>query len=310
MSDFTINAKVKLANTKDVQKQLDKVKLKDIDMSKSSKSVKSLGQSFVDTTKKVTQFYTSVSLVSKVQDGIIATAQTVKEFDDTLTDFKKVSDLSGESLVNYTKKLGDLGTEIGRTRTEMTSAGTLFKQSGYSDEDTLVLSKVAEMYRNVADAQISSATSSEFVISQLKAFNMEAKDAIDIIDMVNQVSNEYATSSSDIAEGLTKSSASLATYGNSLNETIALISAGTEIMPQQASRISRGLVSVGANVASLANEAGELKYEINGITNSIALFDGATGEMKNTFQVLSEVAQGWDNMSKAEQSALALSLAG
>ena len=116
MSDFIINAKVKLANTKDVQKQLDKVKLKDIDMSKSSKSVKSLGQSFVDTTKKVTQFYTSVSLVSKVQDGIIATAQTVKEFDDTLTDFKKVSDLSGESLVNYTKKLGDLGTEVARTR--------------------------------------------------------------------------------------------------------------------------------------------------------------------------------------------------
>lgn len=310
MSDFTINAKVKLSNTKDVQKQLDKVKLKDIDMSKSTKSVKSLGDSFVETTKKVTQFYSSVTLVSKIQDGIVATARTVKEFDDTLTDFKKVSDLAGDSLTNYTKKLGDLGTEIGRTRTEMTSAGTLFKQSGYSDEDTLILSKVAEMYRNVADAQISSATSSEFVISQLKAFNMEAKDAIDIIDMVNQVSNEYATSSSDIAEGLTKSSASLATYGNSLNETIALISAGTEIMPQQASRISRGLVSVGANVVSLANEAGELKYTVNGITESIALFDGATGEMKNTYQVLSEVAQSWEEMSRAEQSALALSLAG
>ena len=29
---------------------------------------------------------------------------TIKEFDDALTDFKKVSDLSGESLQNYTEK--------------------------------------------------------------------------------------------------------------------------------------------------------------------------------------------------------------
>ena len=226
MSDFTINAKVKLSNTKDVQKQLDKVKLKDIDMSKSSKSVKSLGQSFVDTTKKVTQFYTSVSLVAKVQDGIIATAQTVKEFDDTLTDFKKVSDLSGESLVNYTKKLGDLGTEVARTRTEIVASATLFKQSGYSDEDTLILSQVAELYRNVADAQIDSGTSASFVTSQLKAFNLEVSDAINIIDQVNEVSNNFSVSSTDVAEGLTKSSSSLATYGNSLNETIALVTAG------------------------------------------------------------------------------------
>ena len=226
MSDFTINAKVKLSNTKDVQKQLDKVKLKDIDMSKSSKSVKSLGQSFADTTKKVTQFYTSVSLVSKVQDGIIATAQTVKEFDDTLTDFKKVSDLSGESLVNYTKKLGDLGTEVARTRTEIVASATLFKQSGYSDEDTLILSQVAELYRNVADAQIDSGTSASFVTSQLKAFNLEVSDAINIIDQVNEVSNNFSVSSTDVAEGLTKSSSSLATYGNSLNETIALVTAG------------------------------------------------------------------------------------
>lgn len=32
--------------------------------------------------------------------------------------------------------------------------------------------------------------------------------------------------------------------------------------------------------------------------------------MKSTYQVLSEVSDGWDNMTNAEQSALALSLAG
>ena len=81
-------------------------------------------------------------------------------------------------------------------------------------------------------------------------------------------------------------------------------------MNGQASRVSRGLVSVGANIIKLANSAGELKYTIDGNTKSISLFDETTGQMKNTYQVLSEIANGWDTMSTAEQSALALSLAG
>lgn len=309
MGDFQINAKVKL-NTKNVQSQLDKIKVKDIDVSKSTKSVKTLGQTFADTTKKVTQFYTSVSAINLVQNAFQSAMGTVKQFDDTLTDFKKVSDLSGQSLINYTKTLGDLGSEVARTREEMVASATLFKQSGYSDEDTKILAQVAELYRNVADAQISSATSSGFITSQLKAFNIEAKDAITIIDQVNEVSNNFAVSSSDIAEGLTKSSASLSTYGNSLNETIALVSAGTEIMTNQASRVSRGLVSIGANIVNLANDAGKLEYEVGNTVKSIRLFDDATGEMKDTYQVLSEVSDGWDEMSRAQQSALALSLAG
>lgn len=192
----------------------------------------------------------------------------------------------------------------------MVASATLFKQGGYSEEETLILSQVAELYRNVADAQIDSGTSASFVTSQMKAFNLEVSDAIGVIDKVNEVSNNFAVSSSDIAEGLTKSSASLATYGNSISETISLVTAGTEIMTNQASRVSRGLVSIGANIVKLANEAGQLEYEIDGVTNSISLFDGATGEMKNTYQVLNEVAQGWENMSRAEQSALALNLAG
>ena len=42
--------------------------------------------------------------------------QTIKEFDDALTEMKKVSDLSGDSLDNYTQKLGELGETVARTR--------------------------------------------------------------------------------------------------------------------------------------------------------------------------------------------------
>ena len=81
-------------------------------------------------------------------------------------------------------------------------------------------------------------------------------------------------------------------------------------MTGQAGKVGRGLRSIGANIAKLATDAGELEYNVNGVTKSISLFDETTGDMKNTYQVLSEVAGGWDSMTNSEKSALALSLAG
>lgn len=274
-----------------------------------SKHTKSLGDDFLSTAGKVAKFGAITAMLSTFTRAISEAVSVVKEFDDTLTDFRKVSDLSGQELDNYTQKLANMGTEVARTGNEMLASATKFKQSGFSEEESAQLAKIAEMYRNVADAEISSGEASSFIISQMKAFNISSKDSITILDSLNAISNNFAVSSSDVAEGMSKSSASLSTYGNTLSESMSLITAGSEIMTNQASRVSRGIVSIGANIVKLADTAGELKYQVDGVTKSIKLFD-ETGELKSTYQVLSEVADGWDKMSTAEQSSLALSLAG
>lgn len=40
------------------------------------------------------------------------------------------------------------------------------------------------MYQNIADEQISSGEAAEFIISQMKAFNITAEDSIHIADAV------------------------------------------------------------------------------------------------------------------------------
>ena len=109
----------------------------------SSKQVKTLGQDFVETTAKVAKF-AAVTAVIGVFTGAIAEAiKIVKEFDDAMTDLRKVSDLEGQALDDYTKKLGELGETVARTRVEMTQNATIFKQAGYSDDDAATLARVA-----------------------------------------------------------------------------------------------------------------------------------------------------------------------
>ena len=277
-----------------------------------SKNVKDLGvglTNFWGTMRKIAEF----QVINKVLD-IFTTAMTeaitvTKDFDDALTDLRKVSDLDGDALQEYTNKLAELGETVGRTRIQMTENATIMKQGGFSDEDALTLSKIASLYQNVADSEVSAGDASSFVISQMKAYNIEASDAETIVDRLNAVSNNFAVSNTDLATGLTKSSAALSALGNDMNESIAMITAGSEIMTGQASTVAKGLQTIGINIQKIAQKSKTLEYTVNGATTSVNLFNEA-GEQLSTYDVLKEISADWQKMNASEQGALASALAG
>lgn len=152
--------------------------------SKAETQAKSLGQSFGDIVTKVGKFYLATKPIQMLQKVFDEAVKTVKEFDSTLVEFRKVSDLSGESLTAYTQKLAELGEITGNTMTSMVEAATEFKKSGYSDEDAATLANVASLYRNISDEELTAGESANFIIAQLKAFNMTASESEHIIDAV------------------------------------------------------------------------------------------------------------------------------
>ena len=105
-------------------------------------------------------------------------AEAVKEYDDAQIEASKVSNMSKEEMTAYGTELGKIGETISRTRTEMLSTATEFLKGGYTEEQSAQLAKVAGLYQNVADSELSSADASAFLISQMKAFNITATDSI------------------------------------------------------------------------------------------------------------------------------------
>ena len=153
-------------------------------ITKSAKNVKTWGQEFSDSFGKVLRFGTITAIIGGFTKAMSDAVDVVKEFDSTLVEFRKVSDLAGDSLTAYTQKLAEMGEVTGSTMTAMVSAATEFKKSGYSDEDAATLASVAEMYRNISDEELSAGESANFIIAQLKAFNMTASESEHIIDAV------------------------------------------------------------------------------------------------------------------------------
>lgn len=93
-----------------------------------------------------------------------------------------------------------------------------------------------------------------------------------------------------------------------------MVTAGTEILVGQPSKVGNGLRTIGLNIAALAAETD--KYvAANGKVN-ISLRD-SQGEMKSTYEVLKELYEGvegqsvaWDELASVEQAAIGEALAG
>jgi TP901 family phage tail tape measure protein len=62
-----------------------------------------------------------------------------------------------------------------------------FKKSGFDEQDSMKLARVASMYQNVADQELTAGEAANFIVSQMKAYNMTASDSEHIIDAVNEV---------------------------------------------------------------------------------------------------------------------------
>ena len=95
--------------------------------------------------KTLTQYYLASLPIRTVQTAITETIQTLRDFDSALIEFRKVSDLAGESLQNYIADLAELGEVTGSTMQAMVEASTEFRKSGFNDEDSATLASIAEI---------------------------------------------------------------------------------------------------------------------------------------------------------------------
>lgn len=184
----------------------------------------------------------------------------------------------------------------------MVEAATSFKKSGFSDEDAATLALVATKYQNVADEAINAGEASDFIISQMKAFNIEAENAEHIIDAVNEVSNRTAVSSADLATNIGKASAALAVGGNSFEEVLGLMDGIVEIT-RSGTKAARGLVSIQSRLNQVVDESSSVGQNLLNFykQHNIDVYD-ADGQLRSLYDILNDMNKIWPTLTKNEKA--------
>lgn len=182
----------------------------------------------------------------------------------------------------------------------MVEAATNFRKSGFNNADSAMLAQVAAQYQNIADTAVSAGDAAASITSQIRAFGEDASFATTVINAYNEVANNFSVGTNDISNAMEIASSGMATYGNSFQQVIGLVTSGTEIMQGRASQVARGLSTIAARIVKNQDALAEYGIQV----------EKTDGSLKSTFDVLSELKPKWDAMTDAQRVALGDTLAG
>ena len=183
----------------------------------------------------------------------------------------------------------------------MVDAATSFKKAGYSEEDSAQLALVASLYQNIADEALTAGESADFIISQMKAFNLTAADSEHIVNAVNEISNNMAVSSADLATNIGKASAALAVGNNTYEESLSLMAGIVEIT-RNGAKAARSLVSVQSRLNQTIDESSSTGKALTKwyADHNIAILD-QNGQLRSLYDVLTDVAKIWPDLTTNEK---------
>lgn len=246
---------------------------------------------------------------------------SVKEIDTAMTNLYKVTDETEARYSKFQQTASTTSKELGRSISSYITQVSEWSKLGYTMDQSEELAKNSAIYANVGE--VSDATAVSDMVTAMKAFNIEASDSITIVDSLNKLGNEFAVSSSDLGEGLSNSASSLAAAGNDMNQSLAMLTGMTEIT-QSASESGNALKILAMRVRgydeeteSYSNDTEELSGKIADLTKTaktpggISLFTDETKQTyKDTYTLLKEISEIYDNLTDKNQAALLETLAG
>ena len=156
----------------------------------------------------------------------------------------------------------------------------------------------------------------------MQAFGYTANDSQKVVDILNEVGNNYAVSSAGLATALQDSASALMEGGNNLEQSVALIAAANKVV-QDPNSVGSALRTISLRLRGTSVQVlQEMGEETDGVVESVSKMQSKikaisgvdiladSGEYKSTYEILSEIAAVWDDMSDIDQAALLELMAG
>lgn len=298
---------------------------KKVDMAAESAGLKgkSFGSSISGAFKSITRYVGVSTLIYSAFNAIKSGVQDVIALDTALVDLQKTTNATSNQLKEFYFSANDTAKKLGATTEEVIQAAADWSRLGYNIKDAQTMAEVSSIFSSISpDMDMEMAT--DGLVSAMKAFNIEADDALDgIASKINAIGNSQAVSNGDIVEFLTRSSSAMHEANNTLEETIALGTAATEITRDAAS-VGNALKTVSMRIRGYDEETEEyvggieeLEGDIADLTKSVkhplgvSLFrDDAKTEFKSTAELLRDISAVYDELTDKQQANLLEKLAG
>lgn len=184
--------------------------------------------SFTNLFKRMSQYAFGGSVIYSAIARAKQGFNDIVEVDNAMRDLKKVTDETSQTYQNFQTQANQTAKDIGATTKDYIQSTADLIQSGLVEslKQAENLAKNVTIYQNIGDLNQEEATKG--LIATTKAFNLEAKDSLSIMDKMNEVSNNCGISVKGLNGALMRGGSALSVANNSLSESIALVTTANQ----------------------------------------------------------------------------------
>lgn len=281
----------------------------EVPLKRSNKLVEEFGITLKNTAKW--------QISSTLLHGFIGSVQNafsyVKDLNQALNDIRIVTNQSVDQMADFAIQANQAAKALNTTTMEYANASLIFFQQGL---DTDAVTKRTEAVIKMANVTGESAEDiSSYMTAIWNNFSDGSTKLEKYADVITALGASTASSSEEIAEGLSKFAAVADTIGLSYEYATSMLATLVANTRQSADVVGTSLRTILARLQSVKlGETLEDGVELTQYTAALEKIGvevlDLNGDLKEADDILEATAARWDTLTRAQQSALAQTLAG
>ena len=255
----------------------------------------------------------TASIFQRVQNSLYSSVEYVRELDRSLNDIRIVSGQSAEQMRDFSLYANQAAQALGQTTTAFTDAALIFVQQGFDQATSNQLAELTLKTANVT--QQDTATVSEQLTSIMNGYQLSVEETANAIDILANVAALGASDLEELATAESRVASTANTMGVSQEQLAAQISTLVSVTRQAPETIGNALRTLytrlgdlrmgetledGVNLGTYAQEVEKVGVEVL----------DAQGNLRGMGDIIEDLMVKWQDMSSAEQTALATTVAG
>lgn len=251
---------------------------------------------------KVGIWTVSTGVVFGTMRGIQRSLQLISEIDFEEAGIAKVLRTSEDATRDariLTLEAGRMGALFGASITDVQKQMQQFARQGYQVNEIVSLTTKSLLLQKAAN--IDAADSARLLTAIMKQYELSVHEVGVEVDALNELENRFAAEAKEIAEGVSRSATAARSIKVEYEELNAIIATLIETTGRPGAEIGRNLNTI---LARLYKPEAKKALQELGIG-----IEGQSGQLKDGFTLLQELAAKWDYLTEAQQRNLSITLA-
>ena len=250
-------------------------------------------------------------IFNKMTGAIQSAFYYAKDLNLALTDIRMVTGASAEEMDKFAQNANKVSTTLARSTLDYTKAAVGYYRQGLGDEQVARRTEVTLKAQNITG---SGAEMQEYLTAVWNGFKATNDEIERFADSMALVADSSASDMSELATAMSKVAATAETVGVSfdqLNAQIATVVSATRLAPES---VGTAFKTVYSRINDIKTGADEAEISLGNYSGKMAELGfnvlDASGNLRDTGQVIEEIGGRWSTLTKEQQTYLASLMGG